>query len=155
MIDIFSETLEQPMPFVFEDIDSPAKQEKADAFARLSPFSRGRADLKKWLVDPEQGLYFLNLSGGGPDSPYYLVLADADGTALLQARGLQSVSGPYRPKSVDVVWDIDSITIAAHARGQEEHLLARLREALDAYGSFGNPEVTRSVRANLPAPIVR
>ena len=141
------------MPFVLENIDTPAKQAIADSFAARSPYFRG-IDQKLWF-DRENRLYFANLGGGALDVPYRLVLAAEGGEVLVEAQGLESGSGLHRPKSIDIVWDIEKITIAKSSKDHAEHLIARFREALDAYGSSGNAEVTRSVRANFPTPTFR
>jgi len=139
------------MTFEMEKIQTDAQRAEANALSLKSPFTSGQAAIHEWLVDRERELYFINLGGGGPDRPYFLVLADRSGV-VLRAEGREKSEGRYMPQGITVAWNIESLAIPKKQSARSGELLALFSEALRAYGYLGDASVAKSVSVALATP---
>jgi len=136
------------MTYILETIVTPEQRAEVARLALASPFTAGPAVVKEWLVDRERGLYFINLGGGSLEMPYFLVLADRTGV-LLMAEGERHTTGPVVPRGLEESWEIKGISIPRSFANRNGEILAMFREALQAYGSLGDPDRARSVNVRL------
>jgi hypothetical protein len=138
------------MTFEMEAIENSAQQAEVAALGLNSPFTSGPASIRRWLVDRDRGLYFINLGGGG-ERPYFLVLADRNGV-LLQAEAAEEADGDFAPNAATVSWSFNSIVIPKREAERVDEILALLRESLQAYGHLGNTKVVKSISVALVKP---
>ena len=140
------------MAFQIEAIDTPEKRAEFAAFNFTYPLSHTPLDARKWVVDRERGLYFVNRGGGSPrEVPFFFSLVTSEGTRI-NCEGSMDAKGDIYPDGAVVTWNITLIQIPKDEAPRREEIVAWIYEALKLYGNLGNPEITKSTSVNLPSP---
>lgn len=140
------------MAFQIEPIDTPERRAEFDAFKFTYPLSQTPLESRRWVVDRERGLFFVNRGGDAFELPYLLCLVTNEG-ARINCEGTMDAKGNAYPDGAVIKWIISSVQIPKELAGRSEEILAWLHEALMLYGNLGDPEITKRTSVKLPSPV--
>lgn len=139
------------MSFAVEKIETPAQVAEFESFALKDPFRHLPLRRSRWAVDRERGWYFVSLGGGASEMPWFLRLFNREGL-VVNIHGRQRAKGEMKPKTIEVWWHLERIEIPKQHATRADELLQLITEALEAYGSLGQIELTKAVYVNVIAP---
>lgn len=141
-----------PRPiFLSEQIVTPLQRSEFARLHLVMPFPLP-LELTRWVVDRRQQIYFVAQGGGHSEIPHLFALVLPREGITVQVEGWPQEQGAIAERSVEIDWDITSVKLPRRHAAAGPHCLELVRQALQAYGYYGDPTLTREVRVKLPPP---
>jgi hypothetical protein len=146
-------TKELAIAFQIEAINTPELRAEFDAFKFTYPMSNTPLESRRWVVDRERDLYLVNRGGGSPrELPFFFCLVFNEDIRV-DCEGTMDAKGEIYPDGEAITWNISSVQIPKSQAHRCDEIMGWLYDALKLYGNFGDPEITKSTRVELPSPV--
>jgi len=140
----------RPM-FVAEQITSAAQQAEFEQLHLVLPLRLPLEHLH-WVVDRQQQIYFVGEGGGSGEIPHLFALVLPREGITVQVEAELAARGLVKPRGVELDWDITTVKVPKEHAAAAPRCLTLVRQALEAYGLYGDASVVKEVRVKLPAP---
>ena len=140
----------RPM-FVAEEITSAEQQAEFEQLHLVLPLRLPLEQLH-WVVDRQQQIYFVAEGGGNAEIPHLFALVLPREGITVQVEGELHASGRVKQRGVELDWDIAKVKVPKEHAASAPRCLALVRQALEAYGLYGDASVVKEIRVRLPAP---
>jgi hypothetical protein len=136
------------MAFQAERISTPEQRAEFASFGFKRPGSHQPAEATRWIVDRDRGIFIASLGGGAFEQPNFFELVTHDGARVsIEAR--MKAEGRVVENGLEVWWHVSAIEVPKNHPAATDDIRRWVVEALEKFGYYGDPTLSRQVHVEL------